>query len=136
MLLALASAILSIAGVLVLATRGCDDDLFFVVYIILLGIAMGVTPLLAYWAAHWGTLGFGAVFIINIFLIDGILYPSLLDCEPDHGLDTKLLNSISLVVLLVIGGVLLWFSEPLTFLIPWFINTVLIGVTSLVNALE
>ena len=131
LLLALASATLAVAGVLVLATRACGDGLFT----ILVGIAMGIMPLLAYWAAHWGTAGFGAVFIAN-FLIDGILYPSLLDCEPDRGLSAKLLNSVSLVVLLVIGGVLVWASEPVTFLIPWFINTVLIGITGLVNALD
>ena len=106
LLLALASAVLAVAGVLVLATRSSGDDLFFDVYAILVGTVMGVMPLLAYWATHWGTLGFGAVFIANI-LIDGILYPPLLDFEPDHGLDAKLLNAASLVVLMVISGVLI-----------------------------
>lgn len=132
----LASAILSIVGVLVLATRGCDDDLFFIVYTILVGIAMGIMPLLAYWAAHWGTVGFRVVFLVNVFLIDGIFYPPILDCEADRGLDAKLLNIVSLVILLAIGGVLVWASEPVTFLIPWFINTVLIIITGLVNALS
>ena len=134
--MALATVILSIAGVLVLATRGCGDDLFFIVYTILVGIAMGTMPLLAYWAAHWSTVGFRVVFLVNVLLIDGIFYPPILDCETDRGLDAKLLNGISLIVLMAIGGVLVWASEPLTFLIPWFINTVLISVTSLVNALE
>ena len=132
----LATVILSIAGVLLLSTRGCGDDLFFIVYTILLGITMGIMPLLAYWAAHWGTTGFRVVVLVNVLLIDGIFYPPILDCETGRGLDAKLLNGISLIVLMAIGGVLVWASEPLTFLIPWFINTVLIGVTSLVNALE